>query len=159
VWDLKYAAPSAVAHEYPISAILHDTPRSPEGVLADLGTYHVTLSVAGERPMTRTFRIVRDPRVTIADADFSAQFSLAQRIVVAMNRAYASMLTAKAKKDAKAAGRFATLNAGLGRMLGLVEGADAAPTLATRTTVDTLLANVARGTSITIDPTAGLDEP
>jgi photosystem II stability/assembly factor-like uncharacterized protein len=159
VWDLKYAAPRAVAHEYPISAILHDTPRSPEGVLADLGTYHVTLSVAGERSITRTFRLVRDPRVTIADADFTAQFSLAQRIVAAMNRAYASMETAKAKKDPKAAGRYATLNAGLGRMLDLIEGADAAPTVAARTTVDKLLENVARGTNITIDPTAGLDEP
>jgi hypothetical protein len=109
--------------------------------------------------MTRTFRLVRDPRVTIPDADFTAQFSLAQRIVVAMDRAYASMQAARTNKDAKAAGRYATLNAGLGRMLDLIEGADAAPTIAARTTVDKLLANVAHGTSITIDPTAGLDEP
>jgi photosystem II stability/assembly factor-like uncharacterized protein len=159
VWDLHYPAPHSVVHEYPIAAIAHDTPRDPQGVLADLGMYYVTLNVASELPVYRTFRIVRDPRITLSASDFTAQFSLAKRIVAAMNRAYASMERAKAKRDTKAATRYATLNAGLGRMLELVEAADAAPTIAMRTTVDKLLANVARGTNITIDPTAGLDEP
>jgi hypothetical protein len=156
---MHYPAPRAVAHEYPISAIVHDTPRDPQGALAAPGMYSVVLNVASEMPVSRTFRIVRDPRVTIPDAAFTAQFTLARRIVAAMNRAYAAMETVKTRKDQKAAARYATLNAGLGRMLELVEGADAAPTLATRTTVDKLLADVARGTDITVDPTAGLDEP
>ena len=159
VWDLHYPAPQAVSLGYPISAIVHDTPRDPEGVLANLGTYRVTLTVSGQAAMSRTFRIVRDPRVTVSDTDFTAQFDLAQRTVAAMNRAFASMQLAKQKKDEKSAARYATLNDGLRRMLNLIEDADAAPTIAARSTIDHLIGNVAIGKSITIDPTAGRDEP
>src|SRR5438094_7332428 len=33
VWDLHYSAPESVKHEYPISAIYRDTPRSPLGAV------------------------------------------------------------------------------------------------------------------------------
>lgn len=69
-----------------------------------------------------------DPRVHAGPAALRAQFTLAQRIVTAMNRSYAAMRAASARKDAPAAAALARLNAAFGRLLGVVEGADAAPT-------------------------------
>ena len=40
VWDLHYAAPTSLRHEYPISAVPRDTPRSPLGPNALPGEYH-----------------------------------------------------------------------------------------------------------------------
>ncbi|HEV2104430.1 MAG TPA: glycoside hydrolase, partial [Candidatus Eisenbacteria bacterium] len=31
VWDLRYAPPAALRHDYPIAAVFHDTPREPRG--------------------------------------------------------------------------------------------------------------------------------
>src|SRR5205823_76908 len=48
VWDLHYPAPESVQHEYPISAIYHDTPRSPFGPTALPGSYRMRLTVDGK---------------------------------------------------------------------------------------------------------------
>ena len=34
VWDLHYAPPDSLEHEFPISAIVHDTPKYPLGAWA-----------------------------------------------------------------------------------------------------------------------------
>src|SRR5262249_12374342 len=44
VWDLRYPAPVAVTHGYPISAVPHATPRQPQGPLAVPGNYRVRLT-------------------------------------------------------------------------------------------------------------------
>ena len=54
--------PESVEHEYPISAIYHDTPRYPLGPAALPGRYTVKLTVDG-RSYTRPPTIKMDPRV------------------------------------------------------------------------------------------------
>ncbi len=62
VWDLHYPAPTSARHDYPISAIPHDTPRVPLGPTAIPGTYTVRLTVDG-KSSTAPLTIKMDPRV------------------------------------------------------------------------------------------------
>jgi photosystem II stability/assembly factor-like uncharacterized protein len=62
VWDLYYTAPESMRHDYPISAIPHDTPRYPLGPNALPGTYTVRLSVDG-KTSTAPLTVKMDPRV------------------------------------------------------------------------------------------------
>ena len=45
VWDVHYAPPKALEREFPISAILHNTPLVPLGAWALPGSYTVRLTV------------------------------------------------------------------------------------------------------------------
>ncbi|MBD5633586.1 MAG: glycoside hydrolase, partial [Candidatus Eremiobacteraeota bacterium] len=126
VWDMREAAPAAFEHDYPISAIVHDTPRTPEGVLVQPGTYSVRLT-AGGRSYMRPLHIVMDPRVTAPAAAIARQYALASRISAAMNRSFELALRSK-NKDPRSAARYRRLNGELARMLDLVEAADAEPT-------------------------------
>jgi hypothetical protein len=62
IWDLHYATPTATRHEYPISAIPHDTPRYPLGPNALPGNYTVRLTVDG-KSSTASLTVKMDPRV------------------------------------------------------------------------------------------------
>src|SRR5205814_4411898 len=104
-WDYRYADPPAASRDYPISAIVHDTPIGPQGVLVMPGTYTVKLSVDGAA-QTRTFQLKMDPRVTIGTAALQSQFTLAERIVQAMGMSYSKMKHAAALKDTAAAQRY-----------------------------------------------------
>ena len=75
-WDLRSAPPPAFVHDYTIAAIVHDTPRSPEGVLVPPGTYTVRLTASG-RTQTQTLRVVLDPRVRVPSSDIARQYDLA----------------------------------------------------------------------------------
>ena len=75
VWDLRYSTPTATRYEYPISAVPHDTPRTPQGALALPGAYQVRLTVAGkvfEAPLT----IKMDPRVKASSGELESLFKL-----------------------------------------------------------------------------------
>ena len=48
VWDLRIQPPGSVHHQYPISAIVHDTPRYPPGPAVLPGNYTVKLDVGGQ---------------------------------------------------------------------------------------------------------------
>ena len=114
VWNYRYARPKAPAYDYPISAIYHDTPLAPQGVLALPGRYTVKLSVDGHtyaQPLT----LKMDPRVRIAPAQLREQFSVAQLI---------TRLMARAAGDK----RLARYGYQLMGLYDAVEGADAAPT-------------------------------
>jgi len=113
VWDLHYPAPNAFEHDYPISAIDHDTPRVPEGVLARPGAYIVKLTVGG-RTFTQPLTVKMDPRASITPLGLLQQFTLGSKIVELMNRSYAAKLT--------------DLNGDLATALDVVQGADRAPT-------------------------------
>jgi photosystem II stability/assembly factor-like uncharacterized protein len=79
LWDLRYTAPMALRHEYPISAIYQGTPREPQGALAVPGTYEARLTVNGKtykRPIT----IVLDPRVTTSQKALEGQFALEKKV-------------------------------------------------------------------------------
>ncbi|MFZ1917096.1 MAG: glycoside hydrolase [Terriglobales bacterium] len=47
VWELHYPPPATTRHDFPISAIPHDTPRHPRGPSALPGNYMVRLTVDG----------------------------------------------------------------------------------------------------------------
>ncbi len=157
VWDLRYAAPKAFEHGYPIGAIVHDTPRAPEGVLVVPGTYTVHLH-AGGRTYARTLRVVPDPRSTATAADLAAQFRLASEIAQGLNRSYDAYAPAKARKDAPAMSRALRANGSLARLLAIVEDADAAPTAAAKAAVDDVLHGLVAGTNANLDLNVN-DEP
>ncbi len=133
IWDLRYAPPGAVSHEYPISAIAGDTPREPLGVLVLPGKYIVALTVNG-RTSTKPLVVTMDPRLTVTPVALSQQFSLATRLVKMMNESYAAWQHAPA--DARR--QFATLNRDLATAYEVIEGADAAPTAQASTSVASL---------------------
>jgi hypothetical protein len=157
VWDLHEAEPASFEHDYPISAIVHATPRAPEGVLVLPGAYAVTLTANGFS-LTRTLRVVLDPRVTAGTSALRSQYDLATQIVGGMNHTYALGVAAGARGDVKAKARFTKLNGQLGRLLDLVESADAEPTVTAEATVARLLHGVAAGGRIPLE-LSGEDEP
>jgi hypothetical protein len=90
VWDLRTPPPGSVRHDYPISAIVHDTPRYPLGPAVMPGTYTVKLAAAGQT-LTQPIEIKMDPRVTTPTDELRQQFDLASRIWDAMNMTYANL--------------------------------------------------------------------
>jgi photosystem II stability/assembly factor-like uncharacterized protein len=172
VWDLRLASPGSVAHEYPISAILHDTPRYPVGPAVLPGMYTVKLTV-GAQTFTQPLDVKMDPRVTASKADLAEQFQLASQICDAMNSSFSALsqvrsLRAQIKSlpvpnqkgslanslrafDQKLAAldadstspgapvvSLSKLNGDLGKLLGVVDSADARPTEAARDTFSDL---------------------
>jgi photosystem II stability/assembly factor-like uncharacterized protein len=79
VWDLHYPSPASAQHEYPISAVVHDTPRSPLGPLALPGEYTARLTVNGHSS-TAPFTVKMDPRVNTPPAGIEQQFNLEMRL-------------------------------------------------------------------------------
>jgi photosystem II stability/assembly factor-like uncharacterized protein len=103
VWDLHYPEPDALEHEYPISAIDHDTPRYPLGAAVLPGKYTVTLraekkeDVKGRRTdwevrtqmaQSQPLEIRLDPRVKTSPEDLRRQFELDRKIADALHRDY-----------------------------------------------------------------------
>jgi photosystem II stability/assembly factor-like uncharacterized protein len=78
-WDLRYATPTATHYEYPISAVPHDTPRTPEGPLALPGDYTVQLR-AGATVLTAPLVIKMDPRVSADPEDLAKLFTLESKL-------------------------------------------------------------------------------
>ena len=135
-WDYMYATPRSTSYDYPISAIVHDTPLTPQGVLALPGTYTVQLSVNG-RTLRQKLQLRMDPRVNIGMPALRAQFALAMRISKLMADSYSQMKQAEAGKNTTEAQRDSGINGQLAALLDVVESADVAPT---RQTIDAVAA-------------------
>jgi photosystem II stability/assembly factor-like uncharacterized protein len=78
-WDLRYAAPDALQHTYPISALYERTHAEPQGPFVVPGTYEVRLNVDGKtynQPLT----VAMDPRVKITQADLQQQLDFELQI-------------------------------------------------------------------------------
>jgi photosystem II stability/assembly factor-like uncharacterized protein len=90
IWDLTYPAPDVLSHEYPISAIYHDTPRYPLGATVLPGQYKVVLTVGG-KSYTQPLTIRMDPRVKTSAEDLRRQFELDQKIAGALHRDYEAL--------------------------------------------------------------------
>ena len=90
LWDLTYPAPDVLEHEYPISAIYHDTPRYPLGATVKPGNYKVVLT-AGRQNYSQTLSIRMDPRVKVSSADLDRHFGLDRKIADALHRDYEAL--------------------------------------------------------------------
>jgi len=97
VWDLHYPPPDSLQHEYPISAIAHDTPRYPLGPAVLPGEYTVTLSVNGKN-YRQKLTVRMDPRVKTSAEGLKAQLDLATRITNAMQRDYDALAQVKSMR-------------------------------------------------------------
>ncbi|MBT9333238.1 WD40/YVTN/BNR-like repeat-containing protein [Paracidobacterium acidisoli] len=71
VWDLHATAPTAVHYEYPIAAVPHRTPLTPEGPLVLPGTYTIRLTVDGHSE-SKPLLVKMDPRVHTSVVDLEA---------------------------------------------------------------------------------------
>ena len=129
VWDLRYAPPKSLEHEYPIAAIYRDTPRLPRGALVLPGEYTAKLSVGGETYSQR-FTVVMDPRVKTPAAGLEQQLALSLKLCEMMNRSYDSLMRARAaggeSKDLES--KLSALNREIARVLDVIQGTDNAPT-------------------------------
>ena len=149
VWDLHYAPPDALSHEYPISAIYRDTPRYPLGASVLPGVYTVKLTVDG-KSYTQPLTVKMDPRVKTPAAGLLQQFTLSTKVTDMMHRDYEALDEVKALRakhpdleqeaaalEGSGGGRFgrgaageslSKLNGDLASVLGVLQGAEAAPT-------------------------------
>jgi len=93
VWDLHYATPTTARHEYPISAIPHDTPRYPLGPTALPGNYTVRLTVDG-KSSTAPLTLKMDPRVKTASAGLQKKFQAEARLAALMSETSEAVLQA-----------------------------------------------------------------
>jgi photosystem II stability/assembly factor-like uncharacterized protein len=101
VWDLHYPEPDVLSHEYPISAIYHDTPRYPLGAAVLPGKYTVRLTVrsspglesgaSGVWGNTQPLEIRMDPRVKTSPEDLRRQFELDQKIAGTLHQDYEAL--------------------------------------------------------------------
>jgi photosystem II stability/assembly factor-like uncharacterized protein len=91
VWDLHYSAPASMRHDYPISAIPHDTPRFPLGPTALPGTYSVRLTVDG-KSSTASLTIKMDPRVKTSAAGLQKKFQAETRLAAMMTETAKALL-------------------------------------------------------------------
>jgi photosystem II stability/assembly factor-like uncharacterized protein len=98
VWDLHYPAPLAVKYQYPISAVPHDTPRSPLGPTALPGQYTVRLTANG-KTYSAPLAIKMDPRVKVPPAGLQQQFNLEVRLAGALTRSSQALLQARSVQE------------------------------------------------------------
>lgn len=150
IWNLHYPDPSVLTHEYPISAIPHDTPRLPLGTSVLPGNYTVRLTVNG-KSFTQPLIVKMDPRVHATSADLQEQFALSMRVAAMIERDFTAIAEARAlhvqldsaksratnpkvrasidSLDARIDALSVTrLNGQLSGLLGTIDGADARPT-------------------------------
>jgi hypothetical protein len=98
VWDLHYAPPNSLHHEFPISAIYRNTPELPLGVMALPGRYVVKLTVNGktrEQPLT----LRMDPRIKTSAAELRAQFEMEAGAVRGMNESFKSLAQVRSVRE------------------------------------------------------------
>ena len=133
VWDMHYPPPEALGHEFPISAIYHDTPRYPLGAWALPGTYTVKLTSDG-KTYTEPLVVKMDPRITTSLSDLQKQFGMESGSVGGMNQCYEALaevrsVRAQLKELARAAGqgRLAEAIAALDKKAAELEGAAQSP--------------------------------
>ncbi len=74
VWDLRTNAPIGIHAEYPIAAVPHRTPLTPEGPLVPPGRYTLRLTVNG-RSESQPLMVKMDPRVQTSESDLRALYA------------------------------------------------------------------------------------
>jgi photosystem II stability/assembly factor-like uncharacterized protein len=84
VWDAHYPAPHALNMEFPISAIVHNTPLHPLGAWALPGNYTVKLTVDG-KSYSRQLTLIMDPRIKTSAEDLAKQHEMEMGAVEGMD--------------------------------------------------------------------------
>jgi photosystem II stability/assembly factor-like uncharacterized protein len=98
VWDLRYAPPKSEHFSYPISAIPHDTPRTPLGPLAMPGNYTVRMTVDGQN-FSAPLTVKMDPRVTTPRSGLEQAFNMEMQLVSMMDGSYTAIAEARPLND------------------------------------------------------------
>jgi hypothetical protein len=98
IWDLHYTAPTATRHDYPISAIAHDTPRYPLGPNVVPGTYTVRLTVDG-KTSTASLMVKMDPRVKTSSASLLKKYQVETRLAALVSQSSLAVLQAGSIRD------------------------------------------------------------
>jgi hypothetical protein len=90
VWNLHYAPPDSLGHEFPISAVYQDTPRYPLGAWVSPGEYVAKLTV-GRRSFVAPFTVHMDPRIKTGYLDLRKQFEMETGAAAGMNDSFAAL--------------------------------------------------------------------
>ena len=98
LWDLRYPSPETTHHEYPISAIPHDTPRLPLGPIVVPGEFTVRLSVNGHS-FTEPLTVKLDPRLKVQPGSLEEQLQLETHLASLMNAGYEAVGEARSLLD------------------------------------------------------------
>ncbi|PYX67173.1 MAG: glycoside hydrolase, partial [Acidobacteria bacterium] len=129
VWNLHYAPPDSLGHEFPISAIVHDTPKYPLGASVVPGNYMAKLTVEG-KSYSQALVVKMDPRIKTSLADLHKQFEMESGSVKGMNETFEALsqvrtVRAQLKERGAKAGKGALADAiaGLDRQAAELEGA------------------------------------
>jgi hypothetical protein len=84
VWDVHYPPPQALNMEFPISAIVHNTPLHPLGAWALPGNYTAKLTVDG-KSYSRQLTLIMDPRIKTSADDLAKQHQMEIGAVAGMD--------------------------------------------------------------------------
>ncbi len=87
LWDLRYEPPSALRHNYAISAMYQGTPAEPLGTLVVPGTYEVRLTVGG-KTYKQPLEVALDPRVNVSKEALDRQFALDKKATEMVTATY-----------------------------------------------------------------------
>lgn len=98
IWDLHYPPPKALEYEFPISAIVHNTPLYPLGARPLPGNYTVKLTVDG-KSYTQPLVLKMDPRIQTSLADLRMQYEMEMGAVEGMNESYEALEQVKSVRD------------------------------------------------------------
>jgi len=98
VWNLHYAPPDALQYEFPISAILHNTPLHPLGAWALPGSYSVKLTVDG-KSYTQPLTVKMDPRMQSSLEGLQKQHEMQMGAVEGMNESYEALEQVKSVRE------------------------------------------------------------
>jgi hypothetical protein len=98
LWDLHYPSPVALHHEYPISAVPHDTPRYPLGPRALPGTYTVKLTAGGAN-ISAPLMVRMDPRVKTPPEGLRALFQMQTSLADMMTRSSEAIAQARSAHE------------------------------------------------------------
>jgi photosystem II stability/assembly factor-like uncharacterized protein len=115
VWDMHYAPPDSLGHEFPISAIYRDTPKYPLGAWVLPGNYTVKLTIDG-KSYAQPLVVKMDPRIKTSLADLRKQFDMQSGSVEGMNESFEALaqvnsVRAQLKERAAKAGKGALADA------------------------------------------------
>jgi hypothetical protein len=110
VWNLRGTQPMATSYEYPIAAVPHRTPLSPQGPLVLPGVYTVKLTVDGHS-QTQKLTVKMDPRVHTAAVELAALHAAQVKMAASLDGVAKADLEAHSVQEQMAAPGNASLAA------------------------------------------------